>query len=137
MAGFGSPVVPEVNINISISISLTPARIESGGLSPLCVEMKWLETHSVQQVFGNPGGVESSTRQIERSPVRESFIPSTLAAISLSKMNNLASAAVMQWSNEFDIKLKLMSAGTAPMDNKPNQRNINSGLLVKSIATWS
>ena len=69
--------------------------------------------------------------------MRESLIPSTLAAISLSKINSFASAAVMQWSNDFDVKLKLMRAGTAPIDNRPNQTKINSGLLVKSIATWS
>ena len=33
IAGFGRPVVPEVNINISISVRPRPVRRESGGRS--------------------------------------------------------------------------------------------------------
>lgn len=99
--------------------------------------MYLVETHSVQELLAELSGVESSSRQIERIPacVRDSLIPSTLEAISLSKMNNLESAAAIQCINGFDVKLKLIRAGTAPIHNNPNQTKKNSGLFVKSIAT--
>lgn len=137
MAGLGNPVVPEVYINISMSVKTVPFRRESGGLSLLNFESVSVEINSVHATLA--AAIELSTIQIDRIPASESasLTPSTLAAISQSKMSNLASATVTQCINGFEVKLKLMRAGTAPMHSNPSQTNMSSGLFVKSIATWS
>lgn len=85
------------------------------------------------------GTADGSTRQIERieASSREPLIACTLAAISESKIKSFASATVMQCVNGLEVKLKLIRAGTAPIHSNPIQMNNKSGLLVKSIATWS
>ena len=96
IAGLGNPVVPEVYINISMSVNTGPFRRESGGLSLLNFESVSVETHSVQETFADAG--ELSATQIDRIPASESasLTSSTLEAISESKTSNLASATVMQ-----------------------------------------
>ena len=99
IAGFGRPVVPEVYMSISVSTSLGPERRMSGGRSELLSASIELAITDGAQETSSIGSMPSpSIRQIERIPLiaRMSLIPATLVAISLSKTNVLASAAVMQ-----------------------------------------
>lgn len=106
MAGLGSPVVPEVYINIAMSVKHTPLRSESGGLSGLLLAIALLGIDSHHDMSIGFEGL-GSTRQSVRIPAaaRSSLMIRTLEAISESKMNSFASEALMQWNKGLDVRL--------------------------------